>query len=567
MILYILFRMNYSSEKMFESFFNQTATPICVIKADSPRFTIIAINEQYKKTTKTSFENIIGKGVFEVYKPYDEASAKQFELLTNALAECIETKQQVKLPVLSFEGFNANLKAFEKSYWQIEINPVCDLMHNVDYMMCDTRNITDQEINRILIKEANDREQQLHEELKAINEELAATNEELLATNETLIDTVEQLNLSQKTLQDLNIELEERVIIRTKELSESEEKFKSILNSIPQIAWTNTIGGDVDFYNQRWYDYTGLDFEQTKAWGWKEVIHPDDIQFNLDKLSAIMNSDSAGEFEIREKRFDGIYRWHLIRIEPLKDKEGKVVLWIGTATDIQDIKDMQQQKDDFISIASHELKTPLTTLKATLQLMDQLKEKTSHVMLPQLIEQANKSMDKTSRLVEDLLNASRLNQGQLKLNKSVFTLSETLSRCSLYVESTNKYELILQGDTELHVIADEYQIDQVIINLINNAIKYAPLSLKIYLIIQKDLNMAKISVKDNGPGIAPDLVPLLFNRYSRANPSGYQYSGMGLGLYIGAEIIKNHGGQIGVDSELGNGSTFWFTLPLHTDQA
>jgi signal transduction histidine kinase len=120
-----------------------------------------------------------------------------------------------------------------------------------------------------------------------------------------------------------------------------------------------------------------------------------------------------------------------------------VVLWIGTATDIQDIKDMQQQKDDFISVASHELKTPLTTLKATLQLMDQLKEKTSHVMLPQLIEQANKSMDKTSRLVEDLLNASRLNQGQLKLNKSVVTLSETFSRCSLYVESTNKYELIL----------------------------------------------------------------------------------------------------------------------------
>lgn len=558
--------MNYSQEKMFESFFNQTSTPICVIKADSPRFTIIAINEQYKKTTKTSVENIIGKGVFEVYKPYDESSTKQFELLTIALAKCIESKQQVKLPVLSFDIFDVNLKTFKKSYWQIEINPVCSLIHDVDYMMCITHDITDQETNRILIRDANDRERHLHEELKAINEELAATNEELSATNETLIDTVEQLNLSQKTLQNLNIELEERVIIRTKELSESEEKFKSILNSIPQIAWTNTIEGDVNFYNQRWYDYTGLDFEQTKAWGWKEVIHPDDLQFNLNTFSSIINSDSHGEFEIREKRFDGAYRWHLVRIEPLKDKLGKVVLWIGTATDIQDIKDLQQQKDDFISVASHELKTPLTTLKATLQLMDQLKEKTSHVMLPQLIEQANKSMDKTSRLVEDLLNASRLNQGQLKLNKSVFTLSETFSRCSLYVESTNKYELILKGDSELHVIADEYQIDQVVVNLINNAIKYAPLSLKIYLIIEKDLNMAKISVKDNGPGIAPDLLPLLFNRYSRANPSGYQYSGMGLGLYISAEIIKSHGGQIGVDSELGKGTTFWFTLPLHTEQ-
>ena len=113
------------------------------------------------------------------------------------------------------------------------------------------------------------------------------------------------------------------------------------------------------------------------------------------------------------------------------------------------------------------------------------------------------------------------------------------------------------------VFADEHRIDQVITNLVNNAVKYAPDAKEIYLIAERADNGVRIAVQDNGPGISPDKLPHLFNRYYRADYSGMQFSGLGLGLFISAEIIKRHGGQIGVDSEIGKGSTFWFTLPLH----
>ena len=114
---------------------------------------------------------------------------------------------------------------------------------------------------------------------------------------------------------------------------------------------------------------------------------------------------------------------------------------------------------------------------------------------------------------------------------------------------------------DLQVCADAERIGQVLVNFVNNAIKYAPDSKEVQINIVKIDNMAKVSVIDKGLGISPDKIPHLFDRYFRVDNSGSQYSGLGLGLYIIAEIIKKHGGQIGADSEMGKGSTFWFTLP------
>jgi PAS domain S-box-containing protein len=234
----------------------------------------------------------------------------------------------------------------------------------------------------------------------------------------------------------------------------------------------------------------------------------------------------------------------------------------GTMIDITESKAYDQQKDDFISIASHELKTPVTSLKAALQLLDRMKANPSPQVLPKLIEQSNRSMDKISTLIEDLLNLSRMNEGQLKLDKTKFTIAHMLNQCCNHVRVAGKHELILQGDEELEVMADEHRVDQVIVNMVNNAVKYAPNSKQIFFNVEKIGDMARVSVRDTGPGIAPDKLSHLFERYYRTDASGYQNSGLGLGLYISAEIIRKHGGEIGVDSELGKGSTFWFTLPL-----
>jgi two-component system CheB/CheR fusion protein len=408
----------------------------------------------------------------------------------------------------------------------------------------------------------NEEKEKREADLIVLAKDLKSQQEELKRANDLLMKQEERVRIINQELLLLNQELEGRVANRTKALAESENRFRNMMETIPQIAWTNTIDGEVTFYNQRWFDYTGLDSKQTKTWGLDTVIHPDDLKNAVSEYKSIRETSDGGEFQIRGKRADGLYRWHLIRLMPIRNEDGQMQLWVGTATDIQELRLLQQQKDDFISIASHELKTPLTTLKASLQLLNKMKDNPSSIMLPNLIGQANKSLDKVSVLIQDLLNASKVNEGQLHLSKKPFIIASLINDCCPHVRTEGIYTIKAQGDLKLEVFADEGRIDQIVINFVNNAIKYAPQSKEIEIKIERENDMAKVSVTDKGPGISPEKLPHLFERYFRVDSSGSQYSGLGLGLYICAEIIKKHNGQIGVDSEMGKGSTFWFTLPL-----
>lgn len=376
------------------------------------------------------------------------------------------------------------------------------------------------------------------------------------------IITDQKLKVINQELLELNQELEVRVINRTKALAESEDRFRSMMETIPQIAWTNNTKAEVVFYNQRWYDYTGLDREQTKLLGFKAVVHEDDLQMGIDQFSSILSSHEGGEFQIRVKRADELYRWHLIRLMPIMDLQNQIQLWAGTATDIQELRLLQQYKDDFIIVASHELKTPITSLKASLQLLDRIKGDPTSAMLPKLIVQANKSLGKVNALIEDLLNASKASQGQLHINPQNFTLSELILERSNDLNTEGAYTIVTEGDLQTEVYADVIRVEQILINFINNAIKYAPESKEIRIRIEKGNDMVKVSVIDRGPGIPPEKLRYIFDRYYRAESNDSSYKGLGLGLYICAEIIKKHNGQIGVESELNKGSIFWFTLPV-----
>ena len=402
---------------------------------------------------------------------------------------------------------------------------------------------------------ANEQLLQSHENIKELNEQLGASNEELSAT-------VDELYQAQLDLKALNDELEERVESRTKKLAESESRFRVMMETMPKIAWTNTLGGEATFFNKHWYDYTGMTEEQSIGWGWAAAIHPDDLPYFTENYKKILKSGGKGGFEAREKRANGDYRWHQVRMQPVINDAGEVQLWVGVATDIHELKNLQQQKDDFISIASHELKTPITSLKASLQLLDKLKETPSVLTVPKLITQANKSLGRLNVLVEDLLNVSKLNQGQINLKKEPFNIQQLINDCCQYIRIEDIYSVVVTGDVKLQANADPKRIEQVVINFLNNAIKYAPASKEINIKIEKAGSLAKVSVTDKGPGIHPDKVPHLFDRYFRVDDSGIQFSGLGLGLYISAEIIKRHGGQIGVDTEVGKGSTFWFTISI-----
>ena len=414
--------------------------------------------------------------------------------------------------------------------------------------------------NRELILQNEEKEKRATD-LIILSENLQLQKAELRVAHDLLIIQEEKVQTINGQLLQLNQELENRVSSRTKDLTDSEHRFRKMMETIPQIAWTNTTIGKFIFYNQRWYDYTGLSEELTKEMGLKTAIHPDDLEKSSARFNLIRQRGEGGEFQLRLKRADGLYRWHLIRVMPIKNEIGEMQLWVGTATDIEELRLLQQQKDDFISIASHELKTPLTSLKASLQMLDRMKDNPSAKMLP-MIMQANKSLNKVNVLVEDLLNASKLNQGQLHINPNNFVLADVITDSCQYIRAEGNYTINTEGDLNVEVYADAVRIDQIVINFITNAIKYAPESKHINISIEKTNRMAKVSVSDQGPGIPLEKQRFLFDRYYRVDNSGSQYTGLGLGLYICAEIIKVHNGEIGVDSVMGGGSTFWFTLPV-----
>ena len=289
------------------------------------------------------------------------------------------------------------------------------------------------------------------------------------------------------------------------------------------------------------------------------VFHPLDSHLS-DEAHRVARETGRLFYETRILLADGSIRWVRLQGNVHYNSNGNMKKMLGTATDITAFKQLQQQKDDFISIASHELKTPLTSLKASLQLLERMKTSPT-ALLPRLIEQCNRSMEKISELVEELLNVTKINEGKVVLNKKKFSLADMVDECSLHVTQLGTHELVVEGDKNIEIVADENRIHQVVTNFINNAIKYAPNSRQIFLTIEQLRDSVKVSLRDTGPGIPASKLPYLFDRYFRVDPTGIQVSGLGLGLYISSDIIERHGGKIGVESVEGTGTTFWFTLP------
>lgn len=293
------------------------------------------------------------------------------------------------------------------------------------------------------------------------------------------------------------------------------------------------------------------------------ILLPEYRNMLQEKINDSVESRSSFHAEYPVTWPDGSLHWISASGLPSIDETGNATNMIGVTVDITKRKNYETQKDDFLGIASHELKTPITSLKASLQLLQRLKDKPTHEMIPRLIDQSVHSLEKLNKLVDDLLNLHRVSEGHLELTKECFTVSEMLNACCNHVRIDGKHELTIKGDLHAKMFADEHRIDQVVVNFVNNAVKYAPDSKSIELIVDQLTDAVKITVKDYGDGIDPDIQPYLFDRYYRASHKGNSYSGLGLGLYISSEIIKRHGGEVGVDSKVGEGSSFWFTIPNH----
>ncbi|PTX44170.1 PAS domain S-box-containing protein [Christiangramia gaetbulicola] len=224
------------------------------------------------------------------------------------------------------------------------------------------------------------------------------------------------------------------------------------------------------------------------------------------------------------------------------------------------VKTLSEKKDEFIALASHELKTPLTTIKGYLQILEKkISEPKSRLFLNKTLDQANR----LNTLIDDLLNMSRIEAGKLEFNYEDFDIRELLLDVSeTFNYSENKHELITDfGDLPVLIHADKQRIEQVINNLLSNAVKYSPLADKVYLNLKLDQGKAKVTVKDQGLGLTQEQQQKVFTRFYRAE-STKGINGLGLGLYLTKQIMDAHDGMLDVKSEEGIGSEFYFTLPL-----
>ncbi|RZK51059.1 MAG: GAF domain-containing sensor histidine kinase [Pedobacter sp.] len=225
------------------------------------------------------------------------------------------------------------------------------------------------------------------------------------------------------------------------------------------------------------------------------------------------------------------------------------------------LNDQIAQKDEFIGIVSHELRTPITALKGYVQILSR-KAPLKDDITTKMLQQAEKSAEKLNDLVGDLLSVSKIVNNVLQLNKTAVTIQDLLDSCYKMADFPADQELRTSGDVLLKVYVDRPHVERLFYNLIDNAIKYAPNSKTIDVNIKRKENFAEITVSDKGPGIMAEKLQLLFERYHPTYNSSTQTHGLGLGLYFCAQLIRLHGGEIGVESQA-QGSKFWFTLPLY----
>jgi PAS domain S-box-containing protein len=341
-----------------------------------------------------------------------------------------------------------------------------------------------------------------------------------------------------------------------------EERFRALAESVPQVIWTALADGNLDYVNQKWTDFSGQPFEEALDSGWLNVVFTEDTQRTA---IAWMNALSAGtifENELRLRRTDGHYRWHLCRALPIKDKSGTIIKWFGTFTDIHDQKMLNEKKDEFIGIASHELKTPLTSIKAYVQLLERQIVGMQNPAANTYIEKTQIYIDRLHHLIADLLDVSRIQAGKLKFNMAEFDFDEFISESVDNIQYTATKKIIISGEAGCSIRGDRQRLEQVCTNLISNAIKYSPKADKVMIHVSKEANEVKVAVTDFGIGIPKENLGRVFDRFYRVDGITHQFQGLGIGLYIAHEIITRHHGRIWAESEEGRGSTFFFTLPV-----
>ena len=341
------------------------------------------------------------------------------------------------------------------------------------------------------------------------------------------------------------------------------ERFRLLADSMPQFVWTGDVEGNLNYYNKAVYDYSGLSLEEIQTNGWLQIVHQEEKDENVRLWMESIHTGKDFVFAHRFRRHDGEYRWQLSRAVPQRNADGSIQMWVGTSTDIQDIKEMDQQKDNFLSIASHELKTPVTTIKAYGQIAEGMLERKGDVETSGIVKKMGTQVNRLTNLIEDLLNITKIQKGKLVYNEDFFDFDDLVHEAVDDMQKTSATHTIKNNiGVNAKIYGDKDKISQVLNNLISNAIKYSPQANEVMVITKLINDDVQLSVHDYGIGISEEQQKHVFEQFYRVTgESQSTFPGLGIGLYICSEIISRHHGRIWLESSLGNGSIFNIILP------
>ncbi|MFL5664946.1 MAG: PAS domain S-box protein [Ktedonobacteraceae bacterium] len=478
------------------------------------------------------------------------------------------------------------------------------------------------------------------------------------------------------------------------QLKASEENWRVLAETVPQLVWTTRPDGRLDYVNHRYCDVTQTDVEHLRDYGWCQFLHPEDAEGVVALRQHTLETGEPFESEHRLRNGQtGTYRWFLVRALPVRDETGQIVKWFGTNTDIEERKrieealrqsqarvralidsnligitsyewegevtveaneaflqmtgytqedidrrtltrarmtlpedaplfersrqelaahgqhtplefelvckdgsrlpilaggvlfqdhprqfvtfmldnsarkELEQRKDAFISMASHELRNPLAALKLQTALLKRKLAKQGSYDPAAALSKMEAQVNIATGLVEELLDVSKIQAGRLEYAQEPVDLDALLQEIAETMQQINpSHTLVVRGAVQTSLLGDRDRLGQVFTNLISNAIKYSPDAETVEIDLSASPETVTIRVHDHGIGIPREQRDKIFERFYRAaGPKQRAIPGLGMGLYIVAEIIKRHGGTITVESEVGKGSTFQVTLPRKRD--
>jgi PAS domain S-box-containing protein len=368
---------------------------------------------------------------------------------------------------------------------------------------------------------------------------------------------------------------------------EALQRYRVMTDAMPQMVWTARPDGSIDYFNKRWYDYTGDAPDASLGWAWTRLVHPDDATRVVRAWNEALGKDELPPLECRLRRHDGEYRWHMVRALVSRDAAGRATSWLGTCTDMHDITIAQQQladtsrereqlladlrlalasKDEFLGLVSHELRTPITTIYGNAELLRRHGERLdADTRLTALVD-IEQEAQRLQRIVDNLLALSRVESVQDVNTEPILAQRVVGKIVEAHLKQYPHRTINVITPPSLDVImAEPTYFEQVFRNLLSNAEKYSPPDQPIDVVAEALPGEVSISVLDRGAGITPEEAEQVFAPFYRSASTAAIASGAGIGLAVCKRLVEVQGGRVWARQREGGGADVGFALPVEPD--